>query len=480
MRHRYHPAFLLGLAIFSLLLLLAVVFYLERIGHIDMSFQTFLILKSGLPEIQSQRFGAVATQVWPWMAQSLGLPLRGVLLAYSIGHVVWPALLFGWCCWLRQWSWAMVLLLVVTGMPTQTFYWLSEMPQGLVFLVALFAWMSARGSLSNIRWWHWPLWLAAVVTAFYFHPMVLYAAIFAAAFFIIRPLYSNTYKENKAAETSPFFQQEWPVYATMLLLFGLTAFTKFKLLKLDWYDAIALKRTEAFGQLWPHWFDIQSNRDLLKYCLSDYWFVPLALAVSVAFYTWKKRWLQAALVAAYPLGFVLLVNVPYHESTHQFYMENLWLPLGLFAAIPLVFDVLPGLVTEKWRLIIVGSIALLGIVRIGRAHESWTARLDWERRFLQETAHLPNKKLLLTEQQVPMDTFKLSWGMPHEFLLLSSLESPDSARCILVTNEPQRYDSTLMANPRLFLGSFKNYGFEALPTRYFDFKDTSGYVRWGK
>ena len=119
----------------------------------------------------------------------------------------------------------------------------------------------------------------------------------------------------------------------MLSMFALTAFTKFKLLKLDWYDAIALKRTDAFKQLWPHWVDIQSNRDLLHYCLSDYWFVPLGILLSTAFYYRKKHWLQAAFVLGYPLAFVLLVNVPYHESTHQFYMENLWLPLGLFAGL---------------------------------------------------------------------------------------------------------------------------------------------------
>lgn len=468
MRHRYHPYFLTGLLIFSLLALLAIVFYQERIGNIDMAFQTFLMLKSGTPEIQSGRFGAIVTQCWPWMAQAAGMPLRGVMLLYSLGHVLWPALVFAWCVWLRQWQWALVVVLVVTGMPTQTFYWLSEMPQGLVFLVAVFAWMSARGSLGAVRWWQWPLWAAGVVTAFYFHPMVLYAAIFGCLFFIV-----NNWK------TAGYKNESWPVFAVMLLFFAATAFVKFKVLKLDWYDAIALKRTKAFGELWPNWLDIPSNRDLLHFCTSDYWFVPLGLVVSTGFYVWKKQWLKAALTACYPLAFVLLVNVPYHESTHQFYMENLWLPLGLFTAIPLVFDVLPAFFSEKNTAWVVGAIALLGVLRIEMAHESWTARLHWERQFLQETAQLPHKKLVLTEQQVPMDTFKLAWGMPYEFLLLSALEAPENARCILVTSEPQRYDS-LLTKPRLFLGSFKNYDFKVLPNRYFNFQDTTGYWPYGK
>lgn len=176
-----------GLIAFGVLLVLALVYYLERIAHIDMAFQTFLILKSGSPEIQSGRFGAVATQFWPWLAGLAGLPLRWVMLLYSAGHVIWPALLFGWVLWLRQWKWGLVLLLAVTGMTTQTFYWLSEMPQGLVFLIALLAWMSGVTTLKSVRWYQWILWAFAAVTAFYFHPLVLYAAIFGCLFMIISP-----------------------------------------------------------------------------------------------------------------------------------------------------------------------------------------------------------------------------------------------------------------------------------------------------
>ncbi len=452
---------LLGISTFAVLFGLAGVFYLERIGHIDMAFQTFLILKSGSLEIQSGRFGAAVTQVWPWAAQALGLPLPTVLLAYSLGHVLWPALVFGWCCWLRAWPWAVVLLLVVVGMPTHTFYWLSEMPQGLVFLVGLLAWINFgfRVSGFGLRFIVQSLaFIAAVVTAFYFHPLVLYAAVFGCLFFMLE-------KSDSA---------KWPLHGAMLGVLAATIFVKYNLLKLDWYDAVAVERAEAFGQLWPHWFDLPSHRDLLRYCTSDYWFLPAGLLASVGFYVWEKRWLKAALVGLYPLGYVLLVNIPFHESSHQFYMENLWLPLGLFAALPLVFDVLPGLLSGRGQFIVLALVLTASLLRIGLAHRPWSDRLAWEQHFLNKTAQFPTQKLLLTEQQVPLDTLKLVWGTPYEFLLLSALASPDSARCILVTNEPQRYD-TLLTKPRLFLGTFKNYPYEQLPERYFRLRDTTAY-----
>lgn len=468
MKLKYPWQILLGAGVLLALLVLAIVFYLERIGHIDMAFQTFLILKSGSPDIQSGRFGAMATQCWPWLAQAMNLPLKWVLLFYSMGHVLWPAILFAWICWLRAWKWALVLVLVLTGMTTHTFYWLSEMPQGLVFLVAIFAWMSTKNGVSALKWWEWILWTASVVTAFYFHPLVMYAAIFGCLFFILRDYWKNA-----------FWKSPRSLFAMMMGMLALLTFLKFKVFKLDWYDAIALDKAKAFEQLWPHWLDIQSNRDLLEYLFRDYWFVLLGLFPTVLYYVWKKRWLLGFLTALYPLGFVLMVNIPYHESTHQFYMENLWLPLGLFAAIPLVFDVLPGLLSEMKMALVISAIALLGLFRIYQAHKPWTDRLNWERAFLHEASTLTHKKWILSEQQVPMDTIKLAWSMPYEFLMLSSLESPDSSKCILVTNDLARFD-TLLNKPGLFLGPFKNYTFDKFPKRYFNLKDSSAYMRWMK
>jgi hypothetical protein len=460
-------AFWLCFGVFGTLTVLAIYFYQERIINLDMAFQAFLILKSGSLEIQSGRFGAAATQVWPWAAQAMGLPLKGVLMAYSVGHVLWPAFLALFCWRIGQWRWSLATGMVATILTTHTFYWLSEMPAGLSFLCAVFAWMHSRGSLSAFRWWEWPLWLGALTTAFYFHPLVLYAHTFLCLFFLLA-----LHKPRSWA---------WMHLAT-LGVFGVLTFLKYKVFKLDWYDAAAIKRQEAFGKLWPNWFDIESNRAFFKWCVADYWLLWVVLAVSVIFYVGKQHWLKALLVLFWPLGFVLLVNVPFYEALgQQFYMENLYLPLGVFASIPLIFDVL-GTQIKNDRLLLNGAVVLailfgLNLFRIETAHGSWTEKLQWEKRFLKETSALPTRKIVLTEKQVPMDTLKMSWGSSFEFLMLSSLVHPDSSRCLIIHESPERFDS-LLTRPQLFFGAFKNYPFHTLPTNYFNVRDTSHYVRW--
>ena len=109
-------ALLLSFGLFGLLIALALVFYLERMTNLDMAFQTFLMLKSGNVEIQSGRFGAIATQIWPWAAQVMGLSLKGVLLAYSLGHALWSAILAAFCWRIGQWRWSLAIGLVATLM----------------------------------------------------------------------------------------------------------------------------------------------------------------------------------------------------------------------------------------------------------------------------------------------------------------------------------------------------------------------------
>lgn len=458
-----HKVYKLGTAAYAALAVLAAVFYLERMAVFDMSFQTFHILRTGSLQIQSGRFGAACTQVFPWLAQAVGLPLKGVLLAYSLGHIIYYYLVFLLITLvLKQWKWGLALILLSTLMTTHTFYWLSEMPQGLAFLMLVMAWIDAKGSLFALRWWEFPLLAAALVTAFYFHPMVLYAMLFCVIFFM--------------AETQPQRGRR----ALLLLAVGVflaTAFIKYKILKPDWYDVMSLERAKAFRELWPHWFDIQSNRDFLSWCLRDYYLIPLAVLLNTGFYLWEKNFLKAALSTLFPAAYVILVNVPFHPGDKQFYLENLYLPLAVFAAVPLVFDVLPALLPPRRMFLVLTAVVALRIGHIFLAHRPWTDRMQWEQSFLKETAALPQRKLILSEKQVPMDKLLLSWGTPTEFLMLSALLHPDSARCILVDEAPERFDS-LLARPRLFLGEFRNYTFDELPKRYFNLTDTSGYVRW--
>ncbi len=445
--------------VFGTLALMSILFFRERIGHIDMAFQTFLILKSGGLEVQSGRFGAIVTQFWPWLAQFLGLPLKAVMIAYSLGHVLWPTILFVFCIRIGQFSWAMALLLGQVMMTTQTFWWLSEMPQGLPFLIALFAWLDKQAALKSIRFWQWPLWIGAVITTFYFHPLILWPACFLCLFLALRD------------------GDKWPIWAVTAIYFVVVAICKYFVLKPDWYDVQAMARANAFASLWPHWFDLKSNHDFVAWCIHDYYWLPIGCIINMHHYATQRKWPLLAISTFFPVGFLFLVNVPHHESTHQFYMENLYLPLATAISIPLCLDAVKNWSSRTYQYILILAICITGVARIGLARHEWTQRMLWEKSFLQQSAQNASFKWVVPEKQNHRDTLKMAWSTPYEFLLLSALDGPDKARCLIITDDPSRFD-TLMSRKDLFLGTFKNYPFEQLPVRYFKLNTENGYNLW--
>jgi hypothetical protein len=438
----------LGFLCFGVLFFLSVVFYLERIATLDMSFQCFHILRTGELQIQSGRFGAGATQFFPWAAQCLGWSLNSVLMSYSIGHVLYTFTIFLLLIfWLQQWKWALVLLLLNTLMTTHTFYWLSEMHQGLSFLVLLLAWVDAKKTIAKIHIWQWPFYISACITAFYFHPMILYAALFAVGY-----MWTG---QDEDKERRSFM-------AITAVLFVAITIIKYKVLKLDWYDAMSLERAQVFAQTWPHWIDIQSNRDFIRWCLSDYYLLPLVIGLNVVALIRQQAFWRAAWALACPLGYLLLVNIPFHTGDKQFYLENLYLPLAFMASVPFVFSVVQPRNAFKSTWLFIGFLLLIRLLHIGFSHQHWSDRLAWEQGFLQKTTG----HLLVSEKDVPMDLLLFSWGSATEFLMLSALNNPDSARCILIDQQPERFDSLRM-KPGLFLGAFRNYPFSELPATYY-------------
>jgi hypothetical protein len=453
----------LGVTLCAVLVALAGIFYLERMATLDMAFQSFHILRTGRLQIQSGRFGAAGTQVFPWLAQAIGLPLKGVMKVYSIGHALYFSILFLVCILgFRQWRWGLVMILLATLMSTHTFYWLSEMPQGLAFLAVLLAWVHKERNSGRFNAMVYVVVAAAAVTAFYFHPLILHAFFFCAVYFWLD------------SHTSPEVKRPHMLLAG---IFSACFVLKYFVLPLDWYDAMSLERAKAFAELWPNWFSLKSQRDFLRWLAADYYLMAAVIGLNVAYFLFRRHWVLGAWCAAAPTGFVFLVNVPHHYGAHQFYMENLYLPLALMAAVPLVFGMLSEVVRPSRMWIVVAVLAAAGVVRIVQAHRPWTARVRWEQDFLTKTEALSHRKWILAETQVPMDTLLMSWGSAFEFLMLSALKNPDSSRCIIIDETPERFDS-LRRRPNLFLGEFKNYPFEALPERYFRIRDTSEYRYW--
>jgi hypothetical protein len=155
-------------------------------------------------------------------------------------------------------------------------------------------------------------------------------------------------------------------------------------------------------------------------------------------------------------------------------MESLYLALGFFVIVPFVYDVVPQIKNKKIVYAGLIVIVLIRLSMIGMTSQKYTTRLEWNQNLLKNTKALPDKKIVFNNEIISKDTILLVWGSSFELLLLSSLEHPDSSRCLIISDTPERYGPSLNEN-KSFFTEVENYHYDQLPDYYFNFKDTSNY-----
>ena len=81
---------------FLLLAILAVHFRYERL-YADSSYYLLHTLDTGLPWVDHERYSLVLAELPALVALYAGSSLSGIILVYSLGHVLWAWLAAVWC-----------------------------------------------------------------------------------------------------------------------------------------------------------------------------------------------------------------------------------------------------------------------------------------------------------------------------------------------------------------------------------------------
>lgn len=447
----YKNIYKTGFAAYAILFLFALVFYKERTIFVDIAFHLFHILRAGTFAIQGYRYGAVVTQVFPLIAGKLDFDLDTIMKIYSVAFIIYYTICYYLCgSVLKNYRLALILLFTQLLFTTETFYWIqSELQQGLAFMVVFFAWLNKLrpgkltipGAVGT---------LALLLFATFFHPLLALPMMFTFAYFFI----------NKGPE----FDRR--ILVASAVIFLIAYYVKSKIFVAT-YDNNAMQGVNNFIYMFPHYFGIASNRRFLSHCIDKFYWVPVFSFVIGIFYIAKKKWLLFLLFTSFVTGFLLLVNLSYpHAKEAGFYMENLYMPLGIIIAVPLVYDILPLLRKNSVGLLF-ALIVCTGLGRIYLKHNTYTNRLNWERKFLKN--HIDNK-ILVSDREVPMDTLQILWGTPYEFWLLSTTEYGKTASIVI----DEHIDKLLWYKweNKEFLASFERFEYNRLPPPYFLFRDT--------
>jgi hypothetical protein len=450
--------FWLGVFSYAILALLAIVFYKERTVFCDVAFRFYTMIKTDSYAIQANRFGSYFTQSFLYLSQTIGLPLKYVMINYSVGFIIYKALAFFICLnGLKKPKFALTILLVDVLIVSETFYWIqSELVESLTFLILFFAFVeySAERKVHILRL---SLLLGMLITAVFFHPLSFINLTFLSIFLFL---------STKNTSLKKYLLIGFPIMIGILVLKALFFKTA--------YDTNASSGLNNFSRFFPDYFSIKSNRRFGHHLLTDYYFLPFLWVAVLGYYAKNKLKMKFALLFCFVFGYLVLINVSLPEGNIIFHMESFYMPLSLFISFAFVNDVLP-LIAKKQAIIFLFLIVSCRLVHIGFQHEKFSNPMEWKEALIKETAHLDDKKLAIHSKDAP-NNLMLTWGSSYEFWMLSTLETGVS-RSIIIYDNPKAMKAGRMSDKNVLLSKWGGSYYKDLPKPYFNFQDsTNGYV----
>jgi len=443
----------LGYAVWATMLLLSLVFYKERAFFMDAGFQLFNLINEEAIQIYHYRFVTALPQVLPYFLLKLGAPLWALAMSFSASYILFYLLVYHLLVkYLNNDRLGWVLVFLFTLISFDTFYHIqSEFYLGLSLLLLTFG-IALR--YPELRGWRaWAAMLPLMVSVGFSHKLSLIFFLFLWLFF------GWSHKKLRHRR-----------YLVFLAVFVVIAVFK-SVFFTNWYEAAKqVDFRNNWATFFPDFHTIPANFIFLKYCLLYYYMLPaLLLAVSV-FYFMKKEWLKPALMWAFSIGFLMLYNISDPQAPYRFYSEVTYLPLSIFVAVPFLFDMVQGSAAKKWgglTGVFLTGLMLLRLATIAWNHRTFDRLFTWVETTVENSGQLGTNRFLLKKENAPMDTVIMEWGVPFTAMHLSALESPQSAKTLLILPDFEKYKD-ILGEDHYFLSPFKAIEIGELNEKYYD------------
>lgn len=434
----------IGILSYITLLILSIVYYKERTVMNDASFQLFSILKNDGFAIQINRFGAAFTQIYPFMASKLGLPLSQVAMTYSASFILFYfssflIVLLGF----KNEKIALVILLFNTIMVRDSFYWIQcEFVQGVVFTLLFLALFEHILKMENTPYWFHFLSPFFIITIIYFYPLLLFVYLFGLFFFMI----------------------QYPKKIKLLILYSLLYLTLFliktKLLN-NYYDQKSMEGIENIFSKFPNYFQLTSFKNFYSYVVNDYYLLVVFLIINLIYLFFKKQYIHILLMSAFLIGVCFLININYVQGVAQFYLESQYLILMVFVAMPFSYYVLENKNLKTVNILFLILVISFSILRIKVTSKIYVNRLQFVRQLVDQS---PTKRII-PKEKIDDKILQFTWGISFEAWLLSTIEH--NKTCHIVYEDYQNQFEKEKTNPEIFLTPMGLYPYQELSNQYF-------------
>jgi hypothetical protein len=466
----------IGHLTFTILALLAFLFFKERTLILDASFQSFLVILQNDFAIQVHRFGAVMTQIFPLMAYRLGGSLSTILTVYSLAFVLVHWLMFWFCdSILKQKEIAFGIVLFNVFMVNNTFFWVqNEVIQAISLCLVFWGLLLRRGNFAAFHWFDYPVLLFILVTLVYFHPLVVFPFLFIAFYLLL------TFFENKKKTLNTIYPLSIPIILSAIIGFFIINFINIKYTP-NIYDPSAKGRINfdgTFSNFVLNIQDVPGFKDFKDNLWSDFALLPITLIALTVYLLIEKKILKLLFVWFSVIAYVLMIVIAYRHGGSWFHVESQYLPMSIFVIFPLVWELIPAIskvhfssLSNPHNLTKVVAIVFIIVIlfRINdliQTHDIYKKRVSYIGEMLEKTKKLKGSKFMVEDKYIDKKIMVQTWGFAIESLYFSALQSPDSVRSIVVYPNKEEIDAA-SKDPTIFQNRLTPATFLNMDSRLF-------------
>jgi len=453
-----------AVGVMVLLLIGSIIYYKERVLFGDGSFMLFNIINLGQLNVQWGRYGATVSQFLPLLAVKMSLPITIVALFYSVGFNIFYLLSVAFCYWCRQYALTILAAFYYTLFFSDSFYWVSEVPQAMGWLFITLSVMMWCGERKVSAYILYPVYSILLFITISTHFVVIIPLIFLLVF-----LFTD-------GRLWPFSKQNSIMFSVLLvsiilfrsLMVGessgenshLHNVTHFSIK--DIYESFVTPVVTSFNY----------------HLLTIYW--PALFVFAIGVYTLIKqkgkiglRWTILVCVGYY---IIMGLTYGYYQGEYAvFHIESEWSALSVVMSAAFVYNFLGQQKTKTMLLLL---LAIFG-VRLGYIYNSASAfsiRNEMKEKILAKMHQKGLKKVALYENIELSDLLILDWALPEELLLTSAMngDKPQLTCRLIRKADTATLKSTIMMDKISF-------EFVALPNsdlnaRYFSIDTSNSYT----
>ena len=406
----------LALAVLALLFIGGIVFYKERILFADSAFKTFNIINYKMFSVSENRYGSFITQVVPYAMMRLHLSAKAIIKAYAFGFNLFYLLIgIGLVYKLRQYSTALIMAAYFTLFVSSSYFWPNdELHQAIAYLFLFMGSTLYMGQEKVRPILFLPVFITLIFLSIYTH----FIAIIPLGFLWV---YMWLDKKNWP------FSKGWSIALSAIII--LMFILKIVIVPSTGYDMIRVRKVTHFSL--QDIIDVFSTSIVQTFfirCLTNYWVALLAFVAGVVSLVQLKQRLLAAFSLVCFLGYIIIIGLTYSDiidsanNVYLFHIETEWACIGVIAATPFVYSVIPRL-KPKMGLILLGIIF---VVRLGYIY-SYLPEFTWRTLFKKQVlAQMKKKginKLAIINNGELMHQFMLDWAISEESLLTSAIKN---------------------------------------------------------